>query len=341
MARYTALIPAAGSGVRLRPFTFTRPKPLVFVAGKPILGHILDGLVGVVEEVTVIVGFMADKVMGYCNEAYGDSFTFNFVHQEERLGLGHAVLQAKGQVDGDGLLITLGDEIFGMAYGEMLSVHASNMPCDASIGLKVVDEPSKYGIVELDGEGRIVAMVEKPEEPSSDTALAGAYIFESASELFRALEEIVARDVRTRGEYQLTDAMQLMAGEGKVFKGFIIDRWYDCGRPSMLVRVNRRLLQDMPPANHVDENAQLEDSVVVPPVALEGGCVVKRSVVGPFVSLGRDSEVRDSVLTDCIVGEGCDVRNMVLRDSVLADRVEVRGKSHRMTVGEQTLIDME
>ncbi len=341
MARYTALIPAAGSGIRLRPFTFTRPKPLIFVAGKPILGHILDALVGVVDEVTVIVGYMADKVEAYCVEAYGDTFTINFVPQEKQLGLGHAVLQAKATVPEGGLIITLGDEIFGMGYAEMLSIHGANMPCDASIGLKKVDEPSKYGIVELDGGGRIVSMVEKPEDPSSDTALAGVYIFESASAIFTALDKVVERDIRTRGEYQLTDAMQMMVNEGSVFKGFVIKRWYDCGRPDMLVRVNHRLLEDLPPVNHVDEDAVLEDSVVVPPVALEGKCVVKRSVVGPYVSLGSGTEIRDSVLTECIVGEGCDVRNIVLNDSVLADRVVVRGKSHRMTVGEKTLIDME
>jgi glucose-1-phosphate thymidylyltransferase len=135
--------------------------------------------------------------------------------------------------------------------------------------------------------------------------------------------------------------MQLMSQEGSAFKGFVIDKWYDCGRPDMLVRVNRRLLEDVPPANHVDEDAQLEDSVVIPPVALDRGCVVKRCVVGPYVTLGKGSEVRDSVLSDCIVGEGCDVRDMVLHESVLADRVVVRGRSHRMTVGEQTLIDMD
>ncbi|NOQ53147.1 MAG: NTP transferase domain-containing protein [Thermoplasmata archaeon] len=341
MARYTALIPAAGSGIRLRPFTFTRPKPLIFVAGKPILGHILDALVGVVDEVTVIVGYMADKVESYCLEAYGDSFKFNFVPQEKQLGLGHAVLQAKDVVLEGGLIITLGDEIFGMGYREMLATHSTNLPRDASVGLKVVDEPSKYGIVELDGNGRIIAMVEKPEDPPSDTALAGVYIFERASDIFSALDTIVEQDIRTRGEYQLTDAMQMMAREGSVFMGFVIERWYDCGRPDMLVRVNHRLLKDLPPVNHVAEDAVLEDSVIVPPVALEGKCVVKRSVVGPYVSLGSGTEIRDSVLTECIVGEGCDVRNIVLNDSVLADRVVVRGKSHRMTVGEKTLIDME
>ena len=341
MASYTALIPAAGSGRRLHPFTFTRPKPLIFVAGKPILGHILDALSGVVDEVTVIVGYMADKVEAYCLEGYVDTFKLNFVPQDKQLGLGHAVLQAKDVVPEGGLIITLGDEIFGQGYGEMMTTHAANMPCDASIGLKIVDEPSKYGIVELDGSGRIIAMVEKPEDPPSDTALAGVYIFERASDIFSALDTLVEQDIRTRGEYQLTDAMQMMTKEGSLFKGFVINRWYDCGRPDMLVRVNHRLLEDLPPVNHVDANAILEDSVVVPPVALEGKCIVKRSVVGPYVSLGSGTEIRDSVLTDCIIGEDCDVRNIVLNDTVLADRVVVRGKSHRMTVGEKTLIDME
>jgi glucose-1-phosphate thymidylyltransferase len=311
------------------------------VAGKPILGHILDGLVGVVEEVTVIVGYMAEKVEGYCTEAYGDTFSFNFVPQEERLGLGHAVLQGSGHAPEGGLIITLGDEIFGMPYQDMVDAHGANMPCDASIGLKHVEDPRNYGVVELDGEGRIVAMVEKPEHPTTDTALAGAYIFEEAAALFTALDEVVTKDIKTRGEYQLTDAMQMMSEGGCEFKSFVIDKWYDCGRPEMLLRVNHRLLEDLPPTNHVDTGTAPEQSAIVPPVAIEGQCVIKRSVVGPYVSIGDGTEIRDSVLTECIVGEGCDVRDVVLRESVLADRVEVRGRSHRMTVGEQTLIDMD
>ena len=341
MTSFTALIPAAGSGVRLRPFTFTRPKPLVYVAGKPILGHILDGLVGVVEDVTVIVGYMADKVERYCTEAYGDAFGFQFVDQGERLGLGHAVLQGRGHVATGGMIVTLGDEIFGMEYSAMMEAHSANMPCDVSLGIKHVEDPRNYGVVEMDTDGRVVAMVEKPEHPRSDTALAGVYIFERADDVFDALQELVDGDIRTHGEYQLTDAMQLMAKGGSVFKGFVIDRWYDCGRPDMLIRVNRRLMDDAPPANHVDGRAELVGSVVVPPVAIEGPCRVERSVVGPYVTLGRGSEVRGSVLSDCIVGEGCRVHDVVLKGSVLADRVVVRGKSHKMTVGEQTLIELE
>ena len=341
MATYSALIPAAGSGVRLRPFTFTRPKPMVYVAGKPILGHILDGLVGVVDEVTVIVGYMADKVEAYCMEAYSSHFSFKFVHQQDRLGLGHAVLQGRDAVPEGGLIITLGDEIFGMAYSDMLATHRAALPCDASVGYKVVEDPRNYGVIEMETDGTITAMMEKPNEPTTDTAIAGAYIFERASDLFDALQEVVDRDIRTRGEYQLTDAMVLMAEHGSVFKGFLIEKWYDCGRPDMLIRVNHRLLDDLPPAHHVDEDAVIEQSVVVPPVAMEGGCIIKRSVVGPYVTVGRDTEIRDSVLSDCILAEGCDVRDVVLNETVLADKVVVRGRSHRMVVGEQTLIDMD
>lgn len=341
MATYSALIPAAGSGVRLRPFTFTRPKPLVYVAGKPILGHILDDLVGVVDEVTVIVGYMADKVEAYCQEAYGDKFRFNFVHQEERLGLGHAVLQGRRAVPEGGLIITLGDEIFGMSYADMLETHRTVMPCDASVGYKVVEDPRNYGVLEMADDNTITAMIEKPKEPTTDTAIAGAYIFERALDVFDALQKVVDRDIRTRGEYQLTDAMMLMAEEGSTFKGFLIEKWYDCGRPDMLIRVNHRLLDDLPPAHHVAEDVELEQSVIVPPVAMEGGCVIKRSVVGPYVTVGKDTEIRDSVLSDCILAEGCDVRDVVLNETVLADKVVIRGRSHRMVVGEQTLIDME
>jgi glucose-1-phosphate thymidylyltransferase len=341
MASYTALIPAAGSGVRLRPFTFTRPKPLVYVAGKPILGHILDGLVGVVEEVTVITGYMAEQVEAYCEEAYGSRLSFNYVRQVDRQGLGHAVLQGRDAVPGGGLIITLGDEIFGMAYSDMLDAHRTAMPCDGSVGYKIVEDPRNYGVLEMDGEGRITAMIEKPPEPTTDTAIAGAYIFEDSMRLFEALQEVVDRDIRTRGEYQLTDAMVLMAEGGAVLKGFRIDKWYDCGRPDMLVQVNHRLLEDKPQANHADPGAVLEQSVIVPPVAMEGGCVIKRSVVGPYVTVGRDTEIRDSVLSDCILAEGCDVRDVVLVETVLADRVVVRGRSHKMVVGEQTLINFE
>jgi glucose-1-phosphate thymidylyltransferase len=295
----------------------------------------------VVEEVTVIVGYMAEQVEAYCEGAYGSRLRFNFVHQHDRKGLGHAVLQGRDAVPEGGLMITLGDEIFGMSYSDMLDAHGEAMPCDGSVGYKIVEDPRNYGVLEMDDDGRITAMIEKPPEPTTDTAIAGAYIFEDSARLFEALQEVVDRDIRTRGEYQLTDAMVLMAEKGAVLRGFLIDKWYDCGRPDMLIRVNHRLLEDKPPTDLAHPEAVLDQSVIVPPVAMEGGCVIERSVVGPYVTIGKDTHIRDSVLSDCILAEGCEVRDVVLVETVLADRVVVRGRSHRMVVGEQTLINFE
>jgi len=340
MAKYSALIPAAGTGTRLRPITFTRPKTLVYVAGKPILGHILDNLVGVVDEVAVVVGHYAEKVESYCQRAYGDRLTFRFAHQEELLGLGHAVLQGKGLVPSGGLIVTLGDEIFGTPYSDMLARHVLNAPCDGSVGIKVVPDPRNYGVVELAADGRVLDMVEKPEHPQTDKALAGVYVFERPEALFGAIEELIRRGARTRGEYQLTDAMTLMLERGAVLRTIPIDRWYDCGRPEMLIDVNRRLMEAMTPEALPVSGAVLEGATLVPPVAIEGRCHVRRSVVGPYVSIGDGTRIEGAVLSECIVGEGCEVRDVVLHRSVLADRAVITGRPHSMTVGEQTRVEM-
>jgi len=341
MARYSALVPAAGTGTRLRPITFTRPKPLVYVAGRPILGHILDRLVGVVDDVTVVVGHHADKVTAYCERAWGDRFTFHFAHQRELLGLGHAVLAGRGHAPSGGLIVTLGDEIFGVPYQRMLDAHAANSPCAASVGIKRVPDPRNYGVVELAADGRVLDLVEKPETPRSEHALAGVYVFERADDIFEAVDAIIKADERTRGEFQLTDALRNMVRGGAVIRTFPIDVWYDCGRPDMLLDVNRRLLDAEPPGLLPIAGAALEEAVLVPPVAIEGRCRIQRSVVGPHVSIGDGTRVEGSVISDCIIGEGCEVADVVLRGSVLADRVVVRGRSQRMTVGEQTHMTME
>jgi glucose-1-phosphate thymidylyltransferase len=341
MARYSALVPAAGTGTRLRPITFTRPKPLVYVAGRPILGHILDRLVGVVDDVTVVVGHHADKVTAYCERAWADRFTFHFAHQRELLGLGHAVLAGRGHVPSGGLIVTLGDEIFGVPYQRMLEAHAANSPCVASVGIKRVSDPRNYGVVELAADGRVLDLVEKPEHPPSEHAIAGVYVFERADDIFEAVDALIKADTRTRGEFQLTDALRSMVKGGAVLRTFPIDVWYDCGRPDMLLDVNRRLLDAEPPGSLPIAGAALEEAVLVPPVAIEGRCRIQRSVVGPHVSIGDGTRVEGSVISDCIIGEGCEVADVVLRGSVLADRVVVRGRSQRMTVGEQTHMTME
>jgi len=205
-----ALIPAAGRGTRLRPQTNTKPKSLLRVADKPIIGHILDNLKTTrIKEVIVILGYMKEQIEEYLEENYSNRFDFIFVEQEPRLGLGHAVYVAKEQAIDQPLMILLGDMIFLQTYREMLQKHRKNGECAASIGVKEVDQPQHYGNVEITN-GNITRLVEKPATPLSNLAIAGVYIVNDTPLLYKALEQIIENEIQTGEEYQLTDALQRM-----------------------------------------------------------------------------------------------------------------------------------
>src|SRR5438093_1082376 len=231
-----AIIPAAGVGTRLRPHTHTQPKVLLHVAGKPMLGHILDELPALgVQKIVLIVGYMGERVVEYVRAAY-PALEVETVEQPERLGLGHAVSLAAPHVDDQPLLIILGDTLFEADLPAVIRGGTS------SIGVQSVDDPRRFGIVELDRDGRIRRMVEKPEHPASNLAITGVYYFRRGGPLFAALRELQEKNVRTRGEFQLTDAMQLLVSRGETITTFPIQGWYDCGKTETLLETNRVLL---------------------------------------------------------------------------------------------------
>ena len=169
------IIPAAGAGKRLFPHTFTKPKPMVYIAGKPIIGHILDRLIDLEpEEVIMVVGYRKEQIMSYVNENYLNLFSIKYVEQEKQLGLAHSIYVAKDEIGDSDIMIALGDMIFKAGYLEFYNHHLNNGNCSGSIGIREVSNPRKYGIVELDGE-YIKRMEEKPEEPRSNLAIAGVY----------------------------------------------------------------------------------------------------------------------------------------------------------------------
>ncbi len=337
-----ALIPAAGVGMRLRPHTHTKPKPLVSVAGKPILGHILDSLRGCVDEVFIIVGYMKEKVIAFANRHYADDFRFEFVEQENRLGLGHAVwlglraMEAMGELEP--VLITLGDEFFGMDYATMIERHGSLGATDATLGVKIVDKPSNYGIVELD-EGMITGMIEKPApgETDSNIAIAGVYIVENAPLLSICLTELIGSDAPPAGaEYQLTDALQMMVERGATLGSFMIERWYDCGRPEMLLHVNRVLLGQYGSALA----GERENTVFIEPVIVEEGCEFCNSVIGPYVSVAAGTKINNSIIKNSIIGSESAISGMFLMASIIGDHVTLSGRGNRLNIGENTEIKM-
>ncbi len=334
------LIPAAGQGVRLKPHTLTRPKPMIYVAGKPIIGHILDNLKGLFKDIIIIVGYMKEKLIDYVDKNYLDIFNIQYVEQKEILGLGHAIYMGKSAVGAAPLLITLGDEFFGMSYAEMLKEHQNREPTAGSLGVKHVNDPKHYGVVEhIDG--KITKLIEKPPEPKTDLAIAGVYFINDTPLFWECMEKNMARvnKITAKGKkpvYQLTDALELMVQTNAVLKIFEVPDWYDCGRPEMLLDVNRILLNKYGSAN----TGIMRRCVMIDPVTIGDFCKLEDSIIGPHVSIASGTVVKNSIIKNTIIGSNSDIENIVLKDSIINDEVVMTGRAQTVNVGENSEIRM-
>lgn len=318
------VIPTAGVGTRLRPHTYTLPKVLLPVAGKPIIGHILDELVSLeMQEVILVVGYLEEKVMEYVNRNYRFR-GLQYVRQERREGLGHAVFLTQPFVGTEPILIIYGDTVFEGRLEEGI-----DQDVDGCIGVKSVDEPQRFGIVEVEGD-RVVRLVEKPEVPSSNLAIVGINYIHNSGLLFDCLAELIEGDIRTKGEYQLTDAFQLMVNKGAHLKTFTITGWFDCGKPETLLATNRHLL------GKCLRDYRIEGSVVIPPVFISDTVQVEASILGPYVSVGDGAIILYSIIRDSIIGNGARIENCVLNGSLIGDRASVRGYFNKLNIGDSS-----
>jgi glucose-1-phosphate thymidylyltransferase len=335
-----AVVPAAGQGTRLYPQTHTKPKPMVRVAGKPVLGHILDGVVASpIDEAVVVVGVMKEAVIEYVEDNYGAVLETRFVEQDSAEGLGHAVYQTRPVVGDDPMCIVLGDMLFERGYEHFLAAHREFDDVAGSIGVKRVDEPSNYGVVSLE-DGRVATMTEKPDDPDSDLAISGIYVVEDSGRLFDALEHLVETDTRGAGdEYQLTDALQRLVADGATFRTFEVEEWYDCGRPGSLLEANRVLLERGRRTNH---SAAVYDgsSVVLPPADIADDVTIEASAVGPYVSIDEGAEIVESRVANTIVGRGATLEGVNLTDSLVGDRAAVSGTPNELNVGDSSDVQL-
>ena len=278
-----AVIPAAGVGSRLRPHTHTTPKALLHVAGKPIIGYILDELVGLgITKVALVVGEMGEKIVDFVRARY----TFDEVapvKQDDPQGLGHAVFLTRHWTDGHPVLIVYGDTVFEGDLRDAIGVGG-----DGAIGVHEVEDPRRFGVVEED-EGRIVRLVEKPEAFVSNRAIVGINYIRNSQLLFSCLESMIQSDLRTRGELQLTDAFSMMVERGAHLSTFAVDSWFDCGAPDSLLKTNQNLLRRLP------DPTPREDVILIPPVFVSESASVTRSILGPDVSVGDGAVVVDAI----------------------------------------------
>lgn len=319
-----AVIPVAGIGTRLRPFTHTLPKVLVNVAGKPILGHIIDALIAQgVTSATIITGYKGELVKEYVDATYDLDVTY--VEQEEMLGLGHAIWTARASLHTEPVLIILGDTVFDVDLSVLKTSAFS------SLGVKHVDDPRRFGVVISDG-GFVTRLVEKPETPVSTMAIVGLYFIRDPKVLRECLDELIAKDIRTKGEYQLTDALQLMVDRGEKFTTFPVDGWHDCGKPETLLETNRFLLNKRP------TTTTPPGCVIVPPVHIDPTATVEHSVIGPYASVSKGAVVRNSIVRDSIICDDAAVVDITLDRSIVGENAEVSGRFHSINIGDASVV---
>ena len=330
------IIPAAGAGKRLFPHTFTKPKPMVYIAGKPIIGHILDRMKDVEpEEIIMVVGYKKEQIMSYVDKNYSRVFNIRYIDQNDQLGLGHSIYVARNEIGNCDIMIALGDMIFKAGYAEFYKLYKNNGECSASIGVREVDDPKKYGIVELEGK-YIKKMEEKPAHPRSNLGIAGIYFIKETMVLLSILDEMINKNMRTRGEYQLTDALQEMVKRGYHLKTFPVSSWYDCGHPESLLETNRVLLDEK---EDVDPVFEIKDSVIIQPVAIGENVTIINSVIGPHASIAGDSYIESSIISDSVIGSRSQISKVNLQRSIVGDDASVHGKHNSLNIGDSSSIE--
>ncbi|MGI6369687.1 MAG: NTP transferase domain-containing protein [Ignavibacteria bacterium] len=325
-----AVIPVAGIGTRLRPHTYALPKVLLNVAGKPILAHILDALATHdITNVTIITGYMGELVKEFVKKRY-NSFNIDFVEQKERLGLGHAIWTGKETYkNNEPLMIILGDTIFDVDLS-LAFVSKKN-----SIGVKKVEDPRRFGVVLLDENKLITKFVEKPQTPVSNLAIVGIYYINNPQLLVESLDKLIINNIRTRGEFQLTDALQRMLESGAEFTTFNVEGWYDCGKPETLLSTNRFLLEKYP------SKKELKNTVIIPPCFISDKATVENSIIGPYTSIADGAIVKNSVIKDSIISYEAKVSEVLLHESIIGNEAEVNGTFNKFNVGNSSTIDLD
>ncbi len=319
------VIPVAGLGTRLRPHTWSKPKPLVTVAGKPILGHVLDRLLNLpLGRVVFVTGYLGEQIEAYVRAHY--QFDAVFVEQPEPLGQSHALLQAKGLIEGP-TLVVFPDLIFDADLESLVSC-----PWDGVVFVKEVDDPRRFGVVVVE-DGRIVRLVEKPTTPVSRLAVVGVYYFRDFAELIDAIEQQIAEDRRRGNEYYLAEAIQILIDRGRTIVPQPVSIWEDCGTVEALLQTNRFLLEQ-----RAGEPPTFPRSVVIPPVAIAPSATIDRAVVGPYVSIGPGAVVSHAIVTDSIIDEGATISGVTLHRSIVGRGARVTGDFLRVNVGDSSEI---
>ena len=326
-----AVIPVAGVGTKLRPLTYTQPKPLIPIAGKPILGHIIERLAKAgVNEFVFIIGYLGEKIHDFVRDTYPGITTY-FVQQADRKGIGHAIWTARDIVKNEDMLIVLGDTVIEADIEQIIASKNS------VLGIRKVDDPRDFGVVEFDDKGRIERVIEKPSIPRSNMALVGLYKIVGSQKLFDVLEHNIKTGYTTHNEIQLTDAIGKMIKDGAIFETIKVENWYDCGKKDSLLEANARLLRKT--NSDGKKHPNLSSSIVIPPVSIASTAQIGNSIIGPNVTIGENAVLDYVIVKDSIIGNFSKLKNVVLEKSVIGSDATINGSTQSLNIGDNTEID--
>lgn len=329
-----AIIPVAGAGTKLRPLTYTQPKALIPIAGKTILGVIIEQLIDAgVNEYVFVIGYLGEKIQRYIEKTY-PQLACTFVTQNDRRGTGHAICLTKDAVQDDEVLIVLGDTVCDYNVKAVINSHVSQ------IGVRRVDDPRSFGVAEINDKDYVVRMVEKPLIPKSNMAMVGIYYVKETAALYAALKKNLSLPPDENGEYHLTNALQLMLEEGIQLQAFRVNNWFDCGKKETLLFTNAILLKQMEDAQRAPQEHDFDTTVIIHPVNIAEGCVIRHSIIGPNVSIGEHTKIESSIVRDSIIGSYAELQQVVLNSSIIGNDAYVRGLSQSLNIGDNTEIDL-
>jgi glucose-1-phosphate thymidylyltransferase len=320
------IVPVAGFGTRLRPHTYSTPKPLLPVAGKPILAHVLEPVLPLhPAEVIFVVGYKGEMIEQWVRQTY--DFEATFVQQDELLGLGYAVQLALNTISEGPVLVVLGDTI---VQADLTSLTAAG---DYVLGVMPVEDPRRFGIADIQ-DGRIIHLEEKPDHPRTNLAVIGLYYFKEVAPISKALADHVKSGKRTRNEIQLTDALEALIQQGHVCTPFEVSGWFDCGKRETMLSTNRFLLEQQ------GTFANFHDCIIIPPVHIADSADITNATVGPHVTVGDGTVIRNATVANSIVGSRARIENCELAESLIGSHATVRNARGALNIGDFCELDL-
>ncbi|MEM9822878.1 MAG: sugar phosphate nucleotidyltransferase [Bacteroidota bacterium] len=327
-----AIIPVAGVGTRLRPHTYTQPKPLIPVAGKAIISFIIDQLLEVgIQDFVFVIGYLGEKIQLFIEKEYPD-LSKTFVQQNSREGSAHAIWTARETIkDASEIFIFFGDTIIDVDLNKILAEPTS------CVGIKKVDDPREFGVVELGEEGFIRKVVEKPSIPKSNLAMVGLYKIKEVNELIEVIDRNIRNNSQTHGEYQLTDGLMGLIEQGMKISAVSVNNWFDCGKKEVLLETNAMLLDK---EGYASSNLpHYDNTIIIHPVSIGSNCQLNNSIIGPHVTIGDNVRMDYAIVKESIIGSYATIEEVVLQNSLVGSDTAIKGLSQSLNIGDNTEID--